>query len=73
MPARNAMASTESPCAKICTFERISGLCLGCGRTLREIEYWSVFTASECASVMRELPVRLAELRRRHGASTDAG
>jgi uncharacterized protein len=67
------MPSIESPCAKICTFEPVAGLCLGCGRTLREIEHWSVFTASERASVMLELPARLAGLRRQHGASTDAG
>jgi uncharacterized protein len=67
------MPSMESPCAKICTFEPISGLCLGCGRTPREIEYWSAFTTSERASLMMELPARLAGLRRWHSASTDAG
>jgi uncharacterized protein len=67
------MPSIESPCAKTCTFDPVSGLCLGCGRTLREIEYWSAFSASERASVMMELPARLAGLRRQRAASTDAG
>jgi uncharacterized protein len=66
------MPSIESPCAKICTLEPVSGLCLGCGRTLREIASWSAFTASERASVMMELPARLAGLRRRQGVVTDA-
>jgi uncharacterized protein len=67
------MASIESPCAKVCTLEPVSGLCLGCGRTLQEIANWSAFTASERVGVMMELPARLAGLRRRGGASTDAG
>jgi uncharacterized protein len=67
------MTSIESPCAKICTLEPESGLCLGCGRTLQEIANWSAFTESERASVMMELPARLNGLRRRNGASTDAG
>jgi uncharacterized protein len=67
------MPSIESPCANLCTLEPVSELCLGCGRTLREIANWSAFTASERVSVMMELPARLAGLRRQHGASTDAG
>jgi uncharacterized protein len=58
----DAMPSIESPCAKICVLDPISGLCLGCGRTLREIERWSELTASERASVIMELPARLAGL-----------
>jgi uncharacterized protein len=67
------MPSIESPCAKVCTLEPISGLCMGCGRTLQEIANWTAFSASERAAVMMELPERLAGLQRRHGASTGAG
>jgi predicted Fe-S protein YdhL (DUF1289 family) len=57
------MAFVESPCTKVCAIEPMSGLCLGCGRTLVEIEQWLVFTTSERAEVMAKLPKRLAGLR----------
>ena len=57
------MAVVESPCTKVCAIEPMSGLCLGCGRTLTEIEHWLVFTAPERAEVMAKLPGRLAGLR----------
>jgi uncharacterized protein len=62
------MAVFESPCTKVCAIEPMSGLCLGCGRTLAEIEHWVVFTASERDEVMASLPFRLAGLR---GRNTD--
>ena len=52
-----------SPCSKICTLDPASGLCLGCGRTLVEIERWVALTAPERERVMAELPARLARLR----------
>jgi predicted Fe-S protein YdhL (DUF1289 family) len=50
----------ESPCVKICTLDARSGLCLGCGRTIEEISRWGGMTATERATVMNELPARLA-------------
>jgi hypothetical protein len=50
----------ETPCVKICTLDARAGLCLGCGRTVDEITRWSSMSASERASVMRELAPRLA-------------
>jgi uncharacterized protein len=65
------MASIESPCTKICTVDPSSRLCLGCGRSLAEIERWLFFTAAERAKIMTELPERLAALERRsRGASS---
>ena len=58
------MAIAESPCTKVCAIEPMSGLCLGCGRTLIEIERWLVLTARERAEVMAQLPLRMAKLRR---------
>ena len=49
-----------TPCVKICTLDARAGLCLGCGRTVDEITRWSRMNASERASVMAELPARLA-------------
>jgi uncharacterized protein len=59
----------ESPCSKICTLDPRSGLCLGCGRTLQEIERWGNLTASERARVIGELPARLAAARGTHASS----
>lgn len=54
------MPAVESPCVKVCTLDARSGLCLGCGRRIAEIERWARMSADERASVMAELPRRLA-------------
>jgi hypothetical protein len=54
------MTMIESPCVKVCTLETRSGLCLGCGRTIKEIARWSAMTVEERRLVMTELPSRLA-------------
>jgi len=53
----------ESPCVKICTFDPVSGLCSGCGRTLDEIAQWSDLSDEERSRVMAELPGRLKKLK----------
>jgi uncharacterized protein len=55
------MADIESPCNKICAIDPVSGLCVGCGRTLAEIEGWIRFSPDERARIMAELPRRLAQ------------
>ena len=50
----------ESPCTKVCTLAPLSGLCLGCGRTIDEIALWTAMTATERTRVMAELPKRRA-------------
>jgi hypothetical protein len=54
-----------SPCKKVCTVDPHSGLCLGCGRSLSEIERWVRFSDGERARVMAVLPRRLAAMRAR--------
>ena len=54
------MAEIESPCNKICTVDPGSARCVGCGRTLAEIEGWIRFSAEERARIMTELPRRRA-------------
>ena len=54
------MADIESPCNKICAIDPVSALCVGCGRTLAEIEGWIRFSAEERARIMADLPRRLA-------------
>ena len=64
MTAAENIPSIESPCIKICAIHHASGLCVGCGRNLAEIESWLRYSSAERARVMGELPQRLAELRR---------
>lgn len=57
------MTEIASPCNKVCAVDPISALCVGCGRTLAEIEGWIRFSADERARIMAELPARLMALR----------
>jgi uncharacterized protein len=54
------MADIASPCNKICAIDPTSALCVGCGRSLAEIESWIRVGAEERARIMAELPRRLA-------------
>jgi predicted Fe-S protein YdhL (DUF1289 family) len=58
------MTGIESPCNKVCTLDPISALCIGCGRTLAEIEAWSRLSSADRVRIMAELPRRLAALGR---------
>lgn len=51
----------ETPCTKVCTVDSVSGLCIGCGRTLTEIAQWAALSAAERKTIMTTLPQRLAE------------
>ncbi|MBM3528988.1 MAG: DUF1289 domain-containing protein [Alphaproteobacteria bacterium] len=57
------MAAVVSPCDKICTVHPATGLCVGCGRSLHEIERWLSYSDAERAHVMAELPARLEAMR----------
>ena len=59
-----------SPCEKICVVDAPSGLCLGCGRSLAEIERWTRYTDGERERVMAELPQRLETMRERAAKAT---
>jgi len=63
------MSGIESPCNKVCTLDPISALCIGCGRTLAEIEAWSRLSSADRLRIMAELPRRLAA-RCRHCADS---
>jgi uncharacterized protein len=49
----------ETPCNKVCAVDPVTGLCIGCGRTLDEIASWLAFSAEQRARIMAELPRRL--------------
>jgi len=66
-----AMTAIESPCNKVCVVDPASALCIGCGRSLNEIESWLRLLPEERARVMAELPQRLSILARRRTAAAD--
>jgi uncharacterized protein len=54
------MAEIESPCIKVCVLDPASNHCVGCGRSLAEIERWSALSPEERRRIMAELPSRRA-------------
>ena len=57
-----SMSAIDSPCNKVCTLDPVSALCLGCGRTLREIELWPRLGPDERRRIMAELAARKSAL-----------
>jgi hypothetical protein len=51
-PPQPAIAT---PCIGVCIVDPLSGLCLGCFRTLSEIGGWSGFTGARRAEIMAQL------------------
>ena len=58
----SAETNIETPCNRVCVVHPTLDLCIGCGRSLDEIERWSDFTPAERARIMAQLPSRLAAL-----------
>lgn len=52
----------DSPCQLVCSMERESGLCFGCGRTQDEISYWTMKSDEERQAILTELPARMPPL-----------
>lgn len=52
------MSPMDSPCTNVCTLDASTRSCLGCGRTLDEIQGWSAFSAAERATINAALPAR---------------
>ncbi len=57
------MKPIATPCKKVCAVDGRSGLCLGCGRTLKEIGGWTSLSDAQREAVMAELDERMEELR----------
>ncbi|MFT3727197.1 MAG: DUF1289 domain-containing protein [Terricaulis sp.] len=49
----------STPCIKVCAVEGRTGLCVGCGRTLKEIASWGSLDETQRQSIMAELLARL--------------
>ncbi|MGD0641587.1 MAG: DUF1289 domain-containing protein [Roseiarcus sp.] len=54
-----------SPCVKICVVDPVSGLCVGCGRTVAEITMWGELDAAEQRAIVAGLERRLKAARSR--------
>lgn len=51
-----------TPCVKVCIVDGVSGLCLGCYRTLTEIGGWSQLDDARRAEIMAELASRRSRI-----------
>ncbi|MEM7328192.1 MAG: DUF1289 domain-containing protein [Pseudomonadota bacterium] len=58
-----ARPDIESPCIKVCAVDGETGLCLGCGRSLKEIGGWMQYDDAGRRAVMDSLPERMQHLR----------
>lgn len=50
----------SSPCQKVWAVDGRTGLCVGCGRTLKEIAAWPQLEETQRLAIMGELAGRLA-------------
>ena len=53
--------STKNPCISLCKFDE--EICLGCGRSKREIKSWKKMEKDERRSVLAESALRLIKLK----------
>ena len=65
-PGRGPMSTIEAdvktPCNRGCALHPVSGLCMGCGRSVDETAGWIGFDDKERAAIMARLPTRLAAM-----------
>ncbi|MDI1330834.1 MAG: DUF1289 domain-containing protein [Pseudomonas sp.] len=54
------MSSTKDPCISVCKFA--DDICLGCGRSKREIRAWKKLDKSDKRTVLAEASLRLIKL-----------
>ncbi|NRD89017.1 DUF1289 domain-containing protein [Sphingopyxis sp. BSNA05] len=52
----------KSPCNDICTIDRSSKLCVGCGRSLSEIGEWGSASSGRQREILSLLPDRMRQL-----------
>ena len=53
----------DSPCQLVCSMDKESGFCFGCGRTQDEIAYWTFKSETEKTALRAELETRMPPLR----------
>jgi predicted Fe-S protein YdhL (DUF1289 family) len=50
----------RTPCVNVCAVSGLTGLCIGCGRTLDEVAAWASLTDAQREAIMKALPARIA-------------
>lgn len=55
------MSSNKNPCISLCKFD--DDICIGCGRSKKEIKSWKKMDKGERRVVLAESAVRLARLK----------
>ncbi|MDT3419193.1 putative Fe-S protein YdhL (DUF1289 family) [Pseudomonas protegens] len=55
------MSSAKDPCISVCKFS--DDICIGCGRSKREIKAWKKLDKAERRQVLAEAARRLLQLR----------
>ncbi len=45
----------KSPCINICLLDQKTNLCLGCGRSLNEIEKWTIYSKKERQEIIKKI------------------
>jgi len=55
-PPLDELEPIDSPCQLICSMERESDRCFGCGRSSDEIAYWTTKSQEERDAILAELP-----------------
>lgn len=50
-----------SPCSNECKLDEVRNICLGCGRTTKEIIQWIVYSDEQRLEIMEKLPQRLKD------------
>jgi predicted Fe-S protein YdhL (DUF1289 family) len=61
IPHSGEPMSTKNPCISLCKFDE--EICLGCGRSKREIKSWKKMEKDEKRSVLAESALRLIKLK----------
>ncbi len=57
-----AEEEVQSPCISVCNMNEATGLCLGCYRTLEEIEKWWELDKAQKQELMQKVGLREAQL-----------
>lgn len=57
--------TAPSPCIQVCVLDRMTGHCIGCGRTGEEIGAWPWMAEAARARLLAQLPARIAALEAR--------
>ena len=63
-------ARIKSPCRSICQVDGRAKICIGCGRSLKEVAAWGRMSEAEQLTIMAELPARLANFEKTYPKKT---